>query len=338
MPYFSVIIPAHDAARYLGQTLPALRKSSWSDYEVAVVDDGSSDGTAEIATGLGCRVIRTEGKRGPGAARNAGAQAASGEILVFLDADCVPHPDTLELIRKSFEENRDLAAVFGSYDDQPRDPSLVSSFKNLMHHYVHHSGNQNASTFWTGCGAVRADVFRKVGPFLPTTLTCVEDIEYGHRLNDAGYRILLNPKIQVQHLKRWTLGGLVRTDMLVRGIPWTVMMLRRGRRDTDLNLKPAQKLAAACACLILPSLALTWWGIARSEPLAAIYGGTAFFFLMTCVLGLNLPFYRMLWQKRGRLFAIGCIPIHLFYYHYSVLSFFIGFALYLALELRSRLR
>lgn len=125
MPEVSVVIPARDAAATLPRTLDALARQSHTDFEVLVVDDGSADGTAEIAAAsdvVGAVVRLGEGvggvakvagrangggppattstvateRTGPGAARNAGARVATGRVLAFTDADCFPRPDWLE--------------------------------------------------------------------------------------------------------------------------------------------------------------------------------------------------------------------------------------------------
>ena len=104
-----------------------------------------------------------------------------------------------------------LAAVIGSYDDAPADPRFLSQYRNLLHHYVHQTGHEDASTFWCGCGAIRRAVFLDTGGFNggfgdPS----IEDIEFGYRLRRAGRRIRLAKDVQVTHLKRWTAPSLLR--------------------------------------------------------------------------------------------------------------------------------
>jgi glycosyltransferase involved in cell wall biosynthesis len=319
-PTMSVIIPCHNGAAHLPHVFAALRKSTFQEFEVIVVNDRSTDATLQIAKHASARVINNLGQRGPGGARNAGVAAAKTGLLVFLDADVTVHPDTLSRINIIFGTNRDVHALFGSYDDQPADRSLISSFKNLMHHHVHHLGNSEAETFWTGCGAVRKDVFEAAGGFASTTLTCVEDIEYGNRLREKGCRILLCPEVQVKHHKKWTLFSLIRTDMLVRGIPWTVMMLRRGKPEKDLNLSNSQKVAAIAACLFFPALLLA----ALQTSLVwvpALLGGV--------LLWLNRSFYSLLVRCRGIVYAASAFPVHLLYYHYSMMSLALGFVVHL---------
>jgi glycosyltransferase involved in cell wall biosynthesis len=91
----SVIVPAHDEERWIGECLDSLARQTHPDFEVIVVDDSSTDRTAEIARAKGVRVLGVE-RAGAGGARNEGARVATGEILAFLDADEIFYPDFLE--------------------------------------------------------------------------------------------------------------------------------------------------------------------------------------------------------------------------------------------------
>ncbi len=326
-PRLSVIIPARNAAHYLARTLPALL-DAWSDeFELIVVDDCSTDETARVAEELGAKVVRLKADRVTGAAdgsasdpcrargaspaRNAGVAVARGDVLVFLDADVEVHRDTVRLLLSSLDTRAEIAAVFGSYDDEPADRHTVSAFKNLMHHYVHQQGNPDAATFWTGCGAIRRDVFEAVGPFNTASLVCAEDIDYGHRLRDAGHRIWLRRDIQCKHLKRWTLWNMVRTDVIQRGIPWTVMMLRRGRVDNDLNLGWRERVSAATVGGIVAALmcSILW----RS---GVILLAALMLLMFHCLM--QKDFYLFLAKQRGWWFVGKCLPLHILYYCYSL--------------------
>ena len=134
----TAIIPVHNGVHDLALGLEALAASTRPPDEIIVVDDGSTDGSGELARQHGARVIRLDGQpRGPAFARNRGAEMAKGDVLVFLDADVTVRPDSLALAERYLSEHPEIAALFGSYDAHPSARGLVTRYKNLLHHYVH---------------------------------------------------------------------------------------------------------------------------------------------------------------------------------------------------------
>jgi glycosyltransferase involved in cell wall biosynthesis len=118
MTTISVIIPAHDAAETLGETLTSVRAQSRSADQVIVVDDGSSDDTVAVATAGGARVVR-QAHRGVAAALNSGLQAARGDLVAFLDADDLWTPDCLEAQEQHLAARADLAGSVGRFSEFP---------------------------------------------------------------------------------------------------------------------------------------------------------------------------------------------------------------------------
>src|SRR5262249_2810616 len=139
-PPLSVVIPVNNGGRDLERCLRGLRDSTWTDYELVVVDDGSTDGTAAMAESFGARVVRNPSRVGPAGARNAGALKSSAPWIFFLDADVAVDADAIARAMARVHADPGLAGLFGSYDDRPSAPGLVSQFRNLLHHYVHQSG------------------------------------------------------------------------------------------------------------------------------------------------------------------------------------------------------
>jgi len=282
MSSVSVVIPVHNAAGYLRECLEHLRQSVNVEYECIVVDDGSTDESAEIAAQFGTTVLRTDRKRGPAFARNLGAGKAHGEILLFIDADVCVYPDTIARIMATFEQDAGVAAVIGSYDDCPESQDFLSRYRNLMHCYVHHHSHREACTFWSGCGAIRKSIFHKYSGFNESyERPAIEDIELGFRMSRDGNKILLDASILVKHLKRWSFLSLVKTDILDRGIPWTELILEDRFLPNDLNLQLSQRVSVALVFILL--------GIASA---GAWYAGSAFILVLLTLLFLTLiPFW-----------------------------------------------
>ncbi len=248
----TIIIPARDAAAYLRRCLQALGQSSHPSEEIIVVDDGSTDDTNAVAQEFGATVIQTGRAMGPSFARNLGAKTAKGDVLFFLDADVCVMPETLQKIGNSFDKDQGLDAVMGSYDLNPSAPDFISQYRNLMHCYVHQTGSENASTFWSGCGAIRRDVFLQHSGFSEGYgRPAIEDIELGYRLVQAKRKIILDHSILVTHMKRWTFWGLIKTDIFDRGIPWTELILRDRLMPDDLNLQLSQRVSVALVFILV---------------------------------------------------------------------------------------
>lgn len=311
-PTLSVVIPVNNGGRDFERCLRGLRDSSWTDYELLVVDDGSTDDSARLAEWFGAQVIRNPRKLGPAAARNDGALAASAPLLFFVDADVEVHPDAIARAMARFDADPELSGLFGSYDANPAAPGLVSRFRNLLHHYVHQSGVfvenvRQVQTFWTGCGMIRREVFLESGGFDPQLYRrpAIEDIELGYRITRAGHRIVLARDVLATHLKRWTLFEMVRTDILRRGVPWMLLMKRSKVVETDLNVSRSQRACVAATGLgVLGMLGSPWL-----PALLAIVP-----FTLAVIVLLNHEFYRFLVQRKGPVFAIGSTALHLIYY------------------------
>ena len=251
----------HNAASFLDQCLGAVVASQYPDFEIIVVDDSSTDNSKEMIAKYPVRLIELNGKpHGPAYARNQGAEAATGEIIFFVDADVVIYPDTLTKIANTFTQRPEFDALFGSYDENPGEGDFLSQYKNLFHHFVHQQAREEGGTFWSGCGAIRRKVFLEMGGFDVKMYArpSIEDIELGARLRAAGHRIYVNKDIQAKHLKRWTLKGLIKTDVFDRAIPWTLLILRQRHLPNDLNLTTEQRLSALLLVALLFYLTLSF--------------------------------------------------------------------------------
>jgi glycosyltransferase involved in cell wall biosynthesis len=316
-PDISVIIPVYNGVHTLKGCLKAVLASGGASYECIVVDDCSTDGSYERITDFHSKVRLLnlpKGPRGPAHARNRGAELANGKTLFFVDADVVLAPGALQRVAATFVRQPGLAAVFGSYDVNPRAPDLVSQYRNLLHHFVHQQGQANASTFWAGCGAIRKEVFEVVGGFDEKRFSCasIEDIELGYRLKDLGFSILLDRDLQGTHLKSWNLRSMIKTDILHRALPWSRLILESKKLPNDLNLRWRER-----ASFGLLALSLVWLPLAFLSP-AWLIGSTV---ALLAIGFLNRRLYAFFFRQRGALFAARCVPLHLLYYLYSGLTY-----------------
>lgn len=311
----SVVMPAYRAAHLLPSVLgPLIEMQRAGEVdEVIVVDDRSPDDTAARAAEMGARVLTTPVNGGPGAARNLAAGHATGDILWFVDSDVIAWPGGAALIRQAFADPA-VHAVFGSYDTTPEGRPWFSRYKNLMHRFYHQKAGDHATTFWAGCGAVRADVFRALGGFDVDTyrVPSIEDIELGDRIVRAGGRIRIEPRLQGKHLKVWTIRNAIFTDIFRRALPWSRLLINRGGLIDELNVGRAERVKAAVAGLLLlsvPAAALrpALWPV----PLA----------LLLVAALLNRALIAFMARNGGAWFALRAFLYHQVYYVYSAAAY-----------------
>ena len=310
VPRLSIVIPVHNGAGHLPDCLEALRASTRQADEIVVVDDSSTDDSAAIARAWGCALVQLNGgRRGPATARNRGVRASSGNIIVFIDCDVAVHPDTLRLMEQQFVAHENLSAVFGSYDDAPTNKSVVSQYRNLLHHHVHQVSRREASTFWAGCGAIRREAFEEAEGFDETyRWASIEDIELGVRLHGAGHRLLLCREIQATHRKQWTLRKVIHTDVVYRAVPWTRLLLSQKCMPSDLNLRWQNRVSGiAVWTLLLCAI------FGSSDALSLGVIGTAIALLFAC----NWDLYRLFARRGGARLLPGAIALHWLHYLYA---------------------
>ncbi len=325
----SVVVPFHSGLEALSRCLAALDPLPQAS-ELIIAADGTFEDWSAVVSAHDARVVVIRGPAGPAVARNVAAMSATGDVLVFIDADVVVSDGALERLAQTFVRDPGLAAVFGAYDEDPADRGFVSQYKNLSHAFVHQSSSTHARTFWAGFGAVRRDVFLAAGGFDERLRRpSVEDIDLGYRLTAAGHEIRLDSSLVACHLKRWTLASMILSDVRDRGIPWTQLVHRYGALNDDLNLRVNYRWSVVLAYLALTALVA---GVVEARALAL---------LLPVLVGLtllNLPFYRFFYRKRGMAFTARAWLLQVALHVYNGASFAVGTVLFLvSRHLRVRL-
>ncbi|MCQ9207266.1 MAG: glycosyltransferase [Omnitrophica bacterium] len=193
-PKITVIIPAYNSAKTIRRSVKSVLVSNYPDFEIIVVDDASTDDSAEAVSDLACKTIALDKNSGPGVARNRGVEYASGEIVAFVDADCEVPGDWLGKIADDFK-NHDIGATSGGYSK-----SGSSNFIALFQFYDTRFMQRNIPQYINSCitsnFAARTKIFKETGGFPSKRIN--EDMEFGLVLSKK-HKILWNRDNGVLH-------------------------------------------------------------------------------------------------------------------------------------------
>jgi glycosyltransferase involved in cell wall biosynthesis len=294
----SVVIPARNGAATLAPCLEAALASRHPRFEVVVVDDGSTDATAGIAERFPVKLVRLGAHRGVSRARNAGAAASSGELLLFIDADCLLEPDALAVADAAYGRAGDRV-LGGTYTPSPHDRDFFSAFQSV---FIHHFETKRAAPDYVAAHAmvIEAGLFRRSGgfvegPFLGVAAS-VEDVELSHRLRRAGCELAMSPRLRVKHMFRFSLRRSL-ANAFRKSRVWTAYSLANRDLLADSGTASLELKANVAAGVALAVLAGTAAAASAAWPLA----------LAAPILGLDLYLSRRLiaaWRaERGWRFA-----------------------------------
>jgi glycosyltransferase involved in cell wall biosynthesis len=199
----SVIIPNHNGGRTMGKCLEALCASRYDNFEVIVVDDCSDDDSVAIIQRFPCRLIALSSHSGASKARNTGAAAGSGDLLFFIDADCVVEKDTLSLVNRA-AQGRQRVFCGGTYTKTAYDDTFFSTFQSV---FIHYSETKKSEPDYIASHAMVIDrrTFEQSGGFPEDFMPIIEDVEFSHRLKRTGVKLAMDPAILVRHIFNFTL-------------------------------------------------------------------------------------------------------------------------------------
>lgn len=191
----SVVIPAHNEARYIQQCLLALKRQSMEPYEVIVVNNNSSDATAVIASGMGVRVLY-EPKRGIVYARNRGFCAAKGDVIARIDADTVVPNNWIEQLGLVFKNSKTQAVTGPAiFYDVPLPRAFSYAYQSIVFDYNRLLLGHNI--LWGSNMAVRKDVWQAVAANVAPSTSIHEDLDLALVLKRRDYNISYLPQLTV---------------------------------------------------------------------------------------------------------------------------------------------
>jgi glycosyltransferase involved in cell wall biosynthesis len=220
----TVAIPCYNAANYLGNLLGSLFQKPEFIEEILVINDGSTDTTRQIAQRHGVRLIEHNENRGLACTRNTALKNSKGDIIIYLDADTLPHPKSLERIVSEYS-NPNTMAVGGQELFTPSS-TKANLWRNLFWRQTH--GPKRIDNVWMLmglCCSYRKDVLSLLGGFDETYKTNGEDVDMGIRLRKAGYRQVYVPQIGVSHKRSDSLKSLI--SLVYRHSYWQSRALRK---------------------------------------------------------------------------------------------------------------
>lgn len=299
-PEISVVIATYNGREHISYCLDALLGQQTSHtYEIVVVDDGSMDHVAEVVrTYDNVRFVRQD-NAGPAAARNRGVHEAKGEIILFIDDDCVASPDWIEKMLAPFQDPS-VMGVKGSYVTEQRE--LIAQFVQLEYEekYDKMARAEQVNLVDTYSGAFRSKTFQEMGGFDENFRTAsVEDRDFSFRLAQAGHRLIFTPEAKVRHTHVDSVGAYLRKKF--KNGYWAVLTIMKfpGTVSSTSDTPQTQKMQVILASALALTMALYCSGIVRIAIPALVLAA----FLVTTVpltirclrhdfkLGLLAPFF-----------------------------------------------
>ncbi|HAM50398.1 MAG TPA: hypothetical protein DCP92_06760 [Nitrospiraceae bacterium] len=221
----SVVIPNYNGSATIGKCIEAALSSRYAPFEVIVVDDCSIDNSVEIISRYPCKLVRLEKHSGASAARNFGVKNCSGQFLFFIDADCLLQKDTLDAVNVAIEKcNGGASVIGGTYTPLPYDHDFFSIFQSI---FVNYSETRKQAPDYVATHAMVIDSihFNKSGGFDEDFLPILEDVEFSHRLHKSGFRLVMDPRILVQHIFQFTIVKSLR-NAFRKSMFWTFYSLK----------------------------------------------------------------------------------------------------------------
>ncbi len=271
-PLISVVVCSHNGSKTISECLDVLLKINYSNYEVIVVNDGSTDNTRAIAEQYPFRLISTE-NHGLSHARNIGGNAAKGEIIAYIDDDAIPDVDWLVYLATTYMTTN-YAAVGG--------PNIAPLNSSFMADCVDHAPGSPTHVLISdreaehipGCNlSVRKEVFEKIGGFDTQFRVAGDDVDFCWRIEESGWKIGFNAAAMVWHHRRRSIKCYWK-QQLGYGKAEALLERKWPQKYNNLGHKTWSGRIYNNASLTLP-LFRNWrvyHGVWGNEPFQSIYG------------------------------------------------------------------
>jgi len=275
----SIIIPAYNAEKTIDACLTALTNQSIEKdkYEIIVVDDGSTDDTCNIVKKYGVRLI-SQANAGPAAARNRGVRAAKGDIVIFIDSDCVADKYFIENLIKPFS-NPKIVGVQGRYK-RTRQKKIIARFIQIEieERYKNMQKKQFIDFIGTYAAAYRRDIFLEMGGFdISFPMASGEDTDFSYRLSESCHKMVFEPSAYVEHKHPDSLKAYLKMKFW-RGY-WRIRCYRKTKAKALKDTYTGQMIKIQMFLILLMTLLILFYPIFGGKTLLGLSGIVVLFLL-----------------------------------------------------------
>ena len=322
-PLISIVIPFYNSEESIEDWLKAVFQSSYKNYEVIAVSDGSKDKSLKIAKKFPCKIISSKKNYGSGHARNRGAKFAKGKIIVFLDSDVIIKKKHLQTIFNFFtKKNYKLAQ--GIYEHKPSYKKISTQYlQSYQCFYIFSKKIKFINNLVSNFFIINKRIFFEVGGFDPKFIGAnAEDADLGYRLINKGYKIPILRKLNVFHKVNFGLGTFISKIIRIHTGEMKMFIRKKNilKKVSQNNYKP---IITAIILLFIQILFL----------FINIFFEFKFFLVFLITLNVifllsQINFIKFLLRTKGFKITMKCIPFIYLHIGLFIYSFFSGFIEY----------
>ncbi len=296
----TVIIPNYNGGKTISFCLESIFRSTYKNFEVIIVDGGSTDNSIEIIRKFDCKLVKLNREEDNiSRAYSIGVEISKGNLLLFTDSDsCLPK-DALEKINDMFNTEKDISAIVGMPDAFCKFKNIASQHFNLRIHFNYLQMPDYIPIIYGCFSAVRRKAFFDVGGF-DVDHTGVDDNDLGYRLSDKGYKIKLNKNIQTNHYHYITFFKLLKNDFIRASARIKLMIRRRKFKQTFAEKRfISTPIAQIYSAMIIPFIFSSLIGLFFS-----LYSVFFMLFFLLLFYFFNKNYLSFLKRQKGLLFSV----------------------------------
>lgn len=297
-------------ARTIGKCLKAIYSSDYNKFEVVVVDDGSKDNSVEIIRTFPCKLVVLGRNHKESKARNTGFLNSNGEILFFTDADCLLNKDTLSKINNSMTSTNPDIITGGTYTRLPHDKDFFSTFQSVLINYSETKNCSNPDYLATHAMVIDAQTFKTNGMFNENILL-LEDVMFSHRMKKNGFRLVMDPAIQLQHIFNFSFMKSLR-NAIKKSRHWIIYSIKNKDLLADSGTASNELKVNVISYFLSLILVFLWVFSGKTSFLFPV----PVIFLVNCYISRSL--IRAFYKTKGLLFSLQAFLYYTLLYPFAV--------------------